>query len=437
MLQIYKNLFQSLVKSELSYCVYKSLNQIETDLDGERGDIDILVNHSDLPRFIDLAALSGFKSFKVNDEHFYLFGIDSIEHKAVMIDLSSVIFAGYKPYKNFKLYLDVSKLDLDSSLIKKLNPSDYVPLMFLIRLMSKSERLEDLHELQDLLHQKDVSKLNYSYIWSLADKFLPPIDEVNKNILNAKSWSSLKDKYYGNAKRIYKIDLKNYLKSKILIVFKALRKIKHLIGIPQYRLQKGRLIAFIGVDGSGKSSAVDYIQNLKYFQDTGIKRIYFGSNEYWIPGLNYLLSISSKLPGIFRILVSALSLVDRQLRAVYAMYFILLGNTVLADRYTFDEYINREMHKQSDNSTNVLQKIYRKIFRLKMWIKPDIVIFMDVSPEVAYSRKQDYPYAQMLIVNEAYKNYMYKVPDVKIVNSNNSHDSVLHEVVDILSSNET
>ena len=48
---------------------------------------------------------------------------------------------------------------------------------------------------------------------------------------------------------------------------------------------RGFLVAFVGVDGAGKSSTVEYIENLEFFKNTGIKRVYFGNNEYWIPGL--------------------------------------------------------------------------------------------------------------------------------------------------------
>jgi hypothetical protein len=53
-----------------------------------------------------------------------------------------------------------------------------------------------------------------------------------------------------------------------------------------------------------------------------------------------------------------------------------------------------------------------------MLIKPDVVIFMDASPEVAYQRKQNYEFDHMLKANKAYKEYMHEVEGVKVIANN-------------------
>jgi thymidylate kinase len=179
------------------------------------------------------------------------------------------------------------------------------------------------------------------------------------------------------------------------------------------------------VDGSGKSSTIDYIQNLNFFQYTGVKRIYFGNNEYWIPGLEWILSKNINNKWI-RLFFSTLGLIDRQLRILIALYYMRCGNLVLADRYMYDDEIGKEYHK------NFLKKIYYKLFSVKMFIKPDKIIFLDVNPEIAYTRKQDYSYEKMLVVNQAYKEYMYKVEGVKIINADKAQSEVCQEVINLL-----
>ena len=63
-----------------------------------------------------------------------------------------------------------------------------------------------------------------------------------------------------------------------------------------------------------------------------------------------------------------------------------------------------------------------------MLINPDMVIFMDVSPEVAYSRKKDFSYDQMLKINKAYKQYMYSVNNVEVIDCDQEHEIVLHDI---------
>ena len=63
-----------------------------------------------------------------------------------------------------------------------------------------------------------------------------------------------------------------------------------------------------------------------------------------------------------------------------------------------------------------------------MLIQPDMVIFMDVSPEVAYSRRQDLTYDHMLKINKAYKQYMYSVSNVEVIDCDQKHEIVLNDI---------
>lgn len=60
MLGIYADLFGALHDQDLGYCAYKSLNHLAADLDGVRGDLDLLVAERDLTRFHKIAQRAGF-----------------------------------------------------------------------------------------------------------------------------------------------------------------------------------------------------------------------------------------------------------------------------------------------------------------------------------------------------------------------------------------
>jgi thymidylate kinase len=72
------------------------------------------------------------------------------------------------------------------------------------------------------------------------------------------------------------------------------------------------------------------------------------------------------------------------------------------------------------------------LIKPRMWKKPDVSIFLDVSPEVAYERKQDYSFEKMLEVNKAYKDYMHAVDGVKIVDADQTVDGVRRDVIRLI-----
>ena len=360
MLDIYKKFFDDLNEKEILYCVYKGLEHLQEDLKGARGDIDILLSEKDFEIFDTIALKNNFFKVKTQEQPYYYMGIDELTHKFVMLDVSTYIQFGSKPYKPYSVHLDMDKISLNKVFdrVQVLERVDYIPQV------EKSARLE--------------------------------------------------------------------FKQKYRSFFGKLKAIARRLKSPSYKIRdKGFLVAFVGVDGAGKSSTVEYIQNLDFFKFTGVKRIYFGSNEYWIPGLRYMLKkeFNNKY---MRLLLSSFISIDKQLRIIKALYYIYMGNIVLADRYYYDNEIGREMHKDKPIKKSTFRSFYRFIFEVRMLKKPDLTVFLDVSPEVAYARKQDYSYEKMLEVNRAYKEYMYKVDGVKIVNADEEQSKVYSEIVALI-----
>lgn len=357
MLDIYKKLFDDLNEKEILYCVYKGLNHLQEDLRGERGDIDILLSEKDFEKFDAIASKNNFFKVRTQEQPYYYMGIDELTHKFVMLDVSTYVQFGAKPYKPYSVYLDMDKLSLNKVFdsVQVLEKVDYIPQV------EKSAKLE--------------------------------------------------------------------FKQKYKSFFGKIKAIQRRLKLPPYKIRdKGFLVAFVGVDGAGKSSTVEYVQKLDFFKFTGIKRIYFGSNEYWIPGLMFMFQKEFNNKYI-RLLLSSLVSIDKQLRIIKALYYIYMGNIVLADRYYYDNEIGKEMNKNKPMKKSFLRTIYRALFEVRMLRKPELTIFLDVSPEAAYKRKQDYSYEQMLEVNKAYKEHMYKVKGIKIINADKSQSEIYKEVV--------
>lgn len=428
MLGIYADLFGELHDQGVGYCAYKSLNHLAEDLDGARGDLDLLVAERDLTCFHAIAKRVGFFLASAHEPYYYV-GLDLETQRFVMLDVCSSINFGPKPCKPYRLDLDFDALQLERGIISTLSPVDYFPLMFYLRVTSASERPEDLQELKDGVAtlcgggwvldrvQKKVGRL-----WA----------EVSEDILSASDWKVLKNKYCTQI--IAHLDGRRprYGLLGSVFLFKLVKVAKRMLGVPPYRIRRmGHLVAFVGVDGAGKTSTIDYLQQLEYFKYTGVKRMYFGNNEYRLPGLNWLMAIKWEHYPM-RLLMSTLGLIDRQLRIFIAFYYMLLGNVVLADRYYHDDEIG--CFQQRDLSLSLLKRVYRKIFFPKMLKRPDLSIFLDVSPEVAYQRKQDYSFDIMLDQNKLYKDYMYAQPQVFIVNADASQHIVYKSVIAAINS---
>ena len=432
MLEIYKNLFDQLNDNKIAYCVYKGLNHIDEDLKGERGDVDILLNENDIDSFDSIALNNNFFKVQKKDKPYYYMGIDKITHKFVMLDVNTQIQFGPKPYKPYSFFIEVDKISsrIEYDRVKVLDLVDYVPLMFIMRVASLSEREQDLIELQELIK---VHKIENSYILSiLKEKFSLDWNIVSQDILKSRSWKELKEKYLVIVIKHANKNNELSFKQKYKFFFGKIKGIQRKLKFPAYKIRnKGFLVAFVGVDGAGKSSTVEYIQNLEFFKNTGIKKVYFGNNEYWIPGLQILLKKEVK-NKFLKLLLGTLSLIDRQLRIFIALYYMQLGNIVLADRYIYDDEIGRIQNKENNDKKPLIKRIYQKIFGVRMLKKPELTIFLDVSPEVAYSRKQDYSFEKMLEVNKDYKDYMYKVDGVKIVNADQSQERIYSEIINFI-----
>ena len=429
MLEIYEKLFKELENNKIDYCIYKGLNHLEEDLNGQRGDIDILIDKQSVSLFDKILYTCSFTKVLKNSFPFYYFAQDKTTNKFVMVDMDVKIRLGEKPYRPYCYVIDTNKLKKElKNEVWILSSQDYIPLMFFQRTTAPYPRQEDLLELQNLLQKSDFPS---GYICKILENIIyTSWENIKNDILNAKEWKILQDKYKTTILQNIDVDYWLLFKQKMKYSISLLKRVTNkLLKLPSYKIrQKGFLVAFIGVDGAGKSSTVDYILNLDYFKYTGIKRIYFGNNEYWIPGVVW--GLNNAKSKVTKILFSLLAHFDRSLRSLYAWYYIQKGYIVIADRFYYDNFIGEEMTKKSRKpATSILKKIFRFIFKPRLWIQPDLTIFLDVSPDVAYKRKQDYSYEMMLEVNKAYKEYMPKVKNVVIVNADAKQECIYTEVI--------
>jgi len=167
-----------------------------------------------------------------------------------------------------------------------------------------------------------------------------------------------------------------------------------------------KIVVFLGMDGSGKSTLSKYLyEELK-------KRGYNVTHKWWLECENSILrkvfrklwkredskdgySSNSKLNKsnflifkIFRILWPKVVLLDYLRFGIFKASFpkmLKAYDIMIFDRYFYDVIFS--IAKEFDFAA-YKQAIWFRIYR-KFLPEPDIIFFIDVSPEVAYMRKKE------------------------------------------------
>ena len=171
-----------------------------------------------------------------------------------------------------------------------------------------------------------------------------------------------------------------------------------------FHSRRRTLIAFSGLDGSGKSTQVDLLERGLERVDVGVLRI----RSRWRPVLSLpLLAIMKKLgyakvhraggvyivetrlpsggglTSLWCILTQVENIVKTGVKLVFPL---LLGRTVMCDRYALDMVVDgmAGLHDPANRTRFGFQL-------LRLLPKPDFAFFMDIDPEVAFKRKPDLP----------------------------------------------
>lgn len=417
MLQSYRDLFDTLNDKGVKYCIYKGLDHLDEDLSGQRGDIDILVER-DTQAFDQVAKDLKFLRVKrsFNWPRFYV-KRDVETGQFCLLDVDCAIPFGPKPQTPYRFKINWADIRVTQYKgINVLNEVEFKSLSAMLKILRNEDPNYNMNQLkprgffEEVLLNATIRTSHRTLAQTLKRALFGT--KIHTNLMVCKQ-------------------------STLFYLHRAIHLLARTMGRPAYPIRrKGKIVAMIGVDGAGKTSGIDAILNDPFYKSTGIKRIYFGCNEYWIPGILTLNYKVLQIP-ILNLIVKTILSFDRQTRVLRAVYYKYLGNIVICDRYYYDDDISRKIIYQQEQGKRTLRAFKRRFggyLKPYLLAVPDLTIFLDVSPDVAYERKQDFSFEEMKYINFIYKDYMKSRPEVQRVNADQPQITVHKQIFLLLSS---
>jgi hypothetical protein len=449
-LDLIHRLCHALAAERIIYCHWKSNNALDRSASGDN-DLDLLVRRADVPRFTELLYRLGFKQVKAPAEKqmpgvLDYFGYDEAADKLIHVHAHYQLILGHDMTKNYRL--PIEKLYLESAVqgeLFKVPATEFEFIVFVIRMVLKHSTWDVIlsregtlktTERQELAYLQ--TRINQDRVYDILKQHLPYLDvELFNNCIRAlrptcslwsrvKTGQQLQTRLQANARRPAPLDisLKLWRRAALTIRRRVFRTSS------KYRLQSGgAMIAIVGGDGAGKSTAVDalYAWLSKNF---AITRVHMGRPAWsWTTNtLRGILKIGNLLglypvDASFRKTLNQTSLVspgypwllrelckarDRYWTYIKARRFAAKGGLVILDRFPLAQiklmdgpqagrFINQLMDGpqagrfMSPHRSSPLAKflVKREESYYQQTVVPELLIALRVNPEIAVQRKTD------------------------------------------------
>jgi len=410
-------------ENNVNYCVWKGPSKYSLVKTGKE-DLDLLIDNKSLEKAFKLLKKRGFfevvNSIEKDDfgTHDFLYLTENSEWIHIHVHLyilfgNSVVRDYYLPIESE--ILDSKEFNLEHK-IWVINSYDDI-LLSLSRYIIRRKPLIGYANLSLDLQTLKMYYLNRA-IESLGDRKGVYNDYLIDASLNLEEISerSVVDLRSKVAKTISPFrDKKNisYYINYLLVLTKLVwKKVMKKNGEKKLK-SKGFFVAFVGIDGSGKSSAIERLKNT-LSAHLKVCTISVGSG---VSGASWYRSLAFKVFGNkakfkSHVKIRAASETIKKYPWYYSLWLIICyydknneirkgfqaarnGSVVLCDRW-----LQTQVHNFIDSprinkasATNFLTKIVynleKKVFLLTKVNKPDLIIHFDVSPENSLIRKPD------------------------------------------------
>lgn len=418
----------------IRYCHWKSNAAIDRSEAGEN-DLDLLVDRSQATAFREVLSRAGFvrverqqKPFPPAKEDY--FGRDDKTGKLVHVDAHFQLVLGHDRTKNYRVPLEEAFLESATrpGLLRVPAPElEYIVL--LIRMVLKyaiwdevawqalrgrragpkpSERDELAHLEQEISRDKLAEIVQTSVPW-LTTRLIADCARVAENEASLRARLSIGRQL---RRRLVAHAQHGELADGALRVGRRVSGTLHRrMGIEHgFRLAHGgAIVAIIGGDGSGKSTAVEEVSRW-LSHELDVRQIHLGKPDwsvvtYAVRGAFKLVSMarrSSDEPPYRAMAWLACTGRDRYLTYRKARRFADRGGVVISDRYPHPSLESMDVPlidrlDRPESGTRVgrmLQRVERRYHdAIEM---PEVVVVLKVDPETAAQRKTDEPFDYVL-----------------------------------------
>ena len=437
-LELVNNLCRELNARGIIYCHWKSNANLDRSSSGEN-DLDLLIGRSCVQQFTEILSQLGFRQvFDPPDGQLPgvldYYGYDQPSQKFVHVHAHYQLILGFDATKNYRLPIEKQYLEsIAQDQLFKIPAPEFELIVLVIRLMIKhftwdvvllgngklsdNERHELVYLQERISQPRLVSKLASilpSIDESLFSKCVQSLTQKCSMIFRIKTGEELRRKLSANARRSWALD----------ILLKIWRRLEG--GIQRHvfrsstkkRLASGGLmIAIVGGDGSGKTTAINGLFEWlsKEFE---IKKLHMGKPTWSLTTIlirgilrvgrslgfypfvredsqSTINTLSPSFPGYPWLIREVCTARDRYRVYKLGRRFATNGGLVLCDRFPISvikimdgpqvERVTRDI--KTNKLIKLLARLEEKYY--KQILLPDLLITLRVDPEISVQRKTD------------------------------------------------
>lgn len=439
-LELIRNLCQKLSSEGIAYCHWKSNAMLDRSAVGDN-DLDLLVGRADVHRFTDILCRLGFTRVQGPPEAQMpgvvdYYGHDPQADKWVHVHAHYQLILGHDATKNYHLPIERPYLEsaVQSDLFKVPAP-EFELVVFVIRMVLKHSTWDAILGRQGALSAAERQELEYlqtqvsptwMYVYDILNQYMPLLDvtlfddcmrSLQPNCpfgTRVKVGQRLQNRLRAHARqsRMADLGLKLWRRAAGTVRRRILGR------VPRKRMADGGLmVALVGGDGAGKSTAVDELYTwlsrdfetikvhmgkpawsrttvavrgvLKIGRSLGLYPYMRGPVQ---PTLEADLSVFPGYPWLLRQVCTAR---DRYLTYAKARRFATNGGLAICDRFPLPRVMSTDGPEceqmtspcEANRFIRFLAGLETKYYQQIM--PPDLLVVLRVDPEIAVERRPD------------------------------------------------
>jgi hypothetical protein len=492
-LPLVQQLCHALAIGGFAYCHWKSNDQLERSASGDN-DLDLLISRADGPRFSELLSRLGFRLAVAPAEKrlpgvLDYFGYDREADRFIHVHAHYQLFLGHDMAKNYRLHIERPYLasSTQGELFRVPAP-DFEYIVFVIRMVLKHATWDANLGRQGSLNAAERRELAYlrerterARVDELLKRHLPHVGaELFQDCVAAlhpscSVWTRmatgqrLQNSLWASARRPawQATLLKLWRRVAMAIRRRVYRR------APKYRLASGgALIALIGGDGAGKSTAVNGLYDWlsRYFDTT---RVHMGRPAWSVTttAVRGMVKVGQLL-GLYpaeasmRVTLEQKSLVspgypwllrevcrarDRCWTYAHARRFAARGGLALLDRYPLSRiqimdgqqtglFIEQLMEgprgqqflapRPASRLASMLVEMEERYYR--QIVRPELLIVLRVDPEIAVQRRASEDATLVRERTATIWDLVWDEANAHVIDAGKSKEAVLAELKDLI-----